>query len=81
MFKTEIKKHHLVRVKPNIIQVKSFKTADLEWYGAHLRKNHEQGTKTNIRFDEENLSLDMSIALPGQDEWLRVTPDMAKQEN
>ena len=53
---------------------------DLEWYGAYLRKEHGQGMRRNIRFDEEALSLYMDVLLPGNKEWLRVTPKMAGEE-
>ena len=39
---------------------------DLEWYGAHLRQKHGNGTRRNIRFDEENSSLYMDVLLPGE---------------
>ena len=53
---------------------------NLEWYGAHLRKEHGMGTRRNIRFDEENLSLYMDVLLPGAEQkWLRVSPQMAEE--
>ena len=54
---------------------------DLEWYGAFLRREHGPGTRRNIRFDEENVSLYMDILLPGENKnWLRVSPKMARDE-
>ena len=53
---------------------------DLEWYGAHLRRIHGNGTKRNIKFDEEYLSLYMDVLVPNQKEWMRVSPQMAKKE-
>ena len=54
---------------------------DLEWYGAFLKRSHGRGTKRNIRFDEENQSLIMHVRLPNKEnEWLHVTPAMAKAE-
>ena len=54
---------------------------DLEWYGAHLRRTHGQGTRRNIKFDEEKMSLYMDVKLPGEKtNWLRVSPEMAKEE-
>ena len=48
--------------------------------GAHLRRIHGVGTKRNIKFDEEHDSFYMDVLVPNQEEWLRVSPQMAKRE-
>ena len=45
-----------------------------------LRRVHGNGTKRNIKFDEECLSLYMDVLVPNQREWMRVSPQMAKKE-
>ena len=51
----------------------------LEWYGARMREMHGPGLKRNIRFDDDVLGLCIDIKMPHLEEWLRVTPDMAKE--
>ena len=50
----------------------------LEWYGAEIRRMHGEGTKRNIKFNDEVSGLCIDVKLPLADEWYRVTPDMAR---
>ena len=50
----------------------------LEWYRAEMRRNHGPGTRRNIRFNDDDLSLYLDVKLPGDDHWHRVEQDMAE---
>ena len=52
---------------------------DLQHYGRLLYKQHGQGFKRHIRFDDRNLSLYMDIKLPSTEEWLFVDHKLAKE--
>ena len=51
----------------------------LEWYGARMREMHGPGLKRNIRFDDDILGLCVDIKMPHLEEWMRITPEMAKE--
>lgn len=53
---------------------------DLKIYGGILRKEHGDGLKRSIKFDDASLTLCMDVKLPGCDEWIRVPHDLAKEE-
>ena len=52
----------------------------LSRFGARLRARHGEGTKRHIRFDDMEGTLIASVKLPGDANWSRVTPDMARKD-
>ena len=52
----------------------------LESYGKYLRRTRGEGLKRNMRFNDDNESIYMDVKLPKEEEWLRVTPPLAKDE-
>ena len=50
----------------------------LSRFGTHLRARHGDGTRRHIKFDDTEASMFMNVKLPGDEEWSRVTPEMAK---
>ena len=50
----------------------------LEWYGAEMRRMHKEGTKRNIKFNDDVSGLCVDVKLPTDEEWYRVTPEMAR---
>lgn len=48
----------------------------LEWYGAEM-KLHGNGTKRNIRFDDDAKDLYIDIKIPEEDYWHKVDGRMA----
>ena len=50
----------------------------LSRFGTRLRARHGEGTRRHIKFDDLEASMYMNIKLPGDEEWSRVTPEMAK---
>ena len=52
----------------------------LNRFGARLRARHGEGTKRHIRFDDYRASLYSIIKLPGDSEWTRVSPQMARRD-
>ena len=53
---------------------------DLKSYGAHLRQQHGEGLKRQIKFDDSANSFYMDVRLPNNNEWLRVSGEMAREE-
>ena len=53
---------------------------DLDSYGGHLRALHGSGLKRHINFDDSSKGLYMDVRLPGEDEWLRVDDQVARDE-
>ena len=53
----------------------------LEMYGKYLRRTRGEGFKRNMRFCDDTESIYMDIKLPGSDDWLRITPQIAREEN
>lgn len=49
-------------------------------FGTRLRARHGEGTKRHIKFDDYAGSLYTNVKLPGDMEWTRVTPDMARED-
>ena len=49
-------------------------------FGTRLRARHGEGTKRHIRFDDYGGSLVASVKLLGDENWTRVTPQMAKKD-
>ena len=49
----------------------------LSRFGTRLRARHGEGTRRHIKFDDWEASMYMNIKLPGDEEWSRVTPEMA----
>lgn len=49
-------------------------------FGTLLRARHGEGTKRHIKFDDFNGSLYTNIKLPGDLEWTRISPEMAKKD-
>ena len=49
-------------------------------FGARLRARHGEGTKRHIKFDDFRGSLVADVKLPGDTEWTRVTPEMARDD-
>ena len=52
---------------------------ELKIYGGILRRNHGEGLRRNIKFDDSSLSLYMDVRLPGADEWLKVDWDIVRE--
>ena len=51
----------------------------LETYGRELRNTHGPGLKRHIKFDDELETLYMDVKLPTLEEWLKITPQLAKE--
>ena len=49
-------------------------------FGTRLRARHGEGTKRHIKFDDFKGSLVTNVKLPGDENWTRVTPQMAKDD-
>ena len=49
-------------------------------FGTRLRARHGESTRRHIKFDDYAGSLFTNIKLPGDTEWTRVTPDMARAD-
>jgi hypothetical protein len=47
--------------------------------GAHMKRRHGNGTKRHIKFDDEKMRLYTDIKIPTEDEWMRVTPELAQE--
>ena len=52
----------------------------LSRFGTRLRARHGEGTKRHVKFDDHESSLIMNIKLPGDEQWSRVTPSMARED-
>lgn len=52
----------------------------LDSYGARLRSKFGEGFKRNLRFDDDEMRLFMDICLPRQEEWIRVSAKMARDD-
>ena len=52
----------------------------LDAYGARLRGRFGEGFKRGLKFNDDEQTLFMDICLPGSNEWIRVTPAMAKED-
>ena len=52
----------------------------LSRFGTRLRARHGEGTKRHVKFDDYEASLFINIRLPGDEEWSRVSPAMAKAD-
>ena len=52
----------------------------LSRFGTRLRARHGQGTKRHIKFDDYTGSLYTNVKLPGDENWTKVTPDMAHED-
>ena len=50
---------------------------DLRIYGGLLRREHGQGLRRQVKFDDTKLTLYMDVKLPNSEEWLRVDRDLA----
>ena len=53
----------------------------LEAYGAYLRRTRGKEMKRNYRFNDDDESIYMDIRLPNDTEWLRITAEMAREQN
>ena len=53
---------------------------DLERYGRILKRQHGNGLKRNIKFDDALLTLFMDVKLPNSDDWMKVTWEKAREE-
>ena len=49
-------------------------------FGTRLRARHGEGTKRHIKFDDFAGSLYTNVKLPGDTEWTRVSPQMARDD-
>ena len=52
----------------------------LSRFGTRLRARHGKGTRRHIKFDDYLGSLYCNVKLPGDVEWTRVSPDMARAD-
>ena len=52
----------------------------LSRFGTRLRARHGNGTRRHIKLDEFKGSLYSNIKLPGDTEWTRVLPEMARAD-
>ena len=52
----------------------------LSRFGTRLRARHGVGTKRHVKFDDFEGSLYMNVKLPGDHDWTRVSPDMARED-
>ena len=50
----------------------------LENHGHSLRRKHGPMLKRHIKFDDMELSMYLDVRLPGENEWVKVTPEFAK---
>ena len=65
-----------MEIPPHLLGV--FRT--LDDHGHMLRGRHGQGVKRNIKFDDGEMSLYMDLRLPGDNSWMRVDYEMAREE-
>ena len=52
----------------------------LSRFGTRLCARHGEGTKRHVKFDNFEASLYINVKLPGDTEWSRVSPAMAKTD-
>ena len=45
----------------------------------NVRKSHGKKTKTHIKFDDSKHSLVLELKLPSSENWLRISPDKARE--
>ena len=53
---------------------------DLEKYGASLRRNLGPELKRSIKFDDSNRSMYIDVLFPGDQNWTKITYEVAKEE-
>ena len=53
----------------------------LERYGSYLRRTRGSGFKRNYRFCDDTETIYMDVRLPEEEEWLRITAEMAVSAN
>ena len=52
---------------------------DLNSYAYCVRKMHGKSTKTHVKFDDSNLNLHLELRLPSSDNWLKISPQRARE--
>ena len=52
----------------------------LSRFGTRLRARHGAGTKRHFKFDDYNGSMYANVKLPGDENWTRVSPEMARAD-
>ena len=50
----------------------------LERHGHALRARHGPELKRHVKYDDEEMSLFVNVRLPGQEPWIKVTPDFVR---
>ena len=48
-------------------------------YGQNLRTRHGPGTRRHVKFDDLEQGLFLNVRLPGDEQWSKVTVDMARR--
>ena len=48
-------------------------------FGAKMRQKMGEGFKRNVKFNDDEMSLYVDVKFPNQDEWLAVTPEVARE--
>ena len=51
----------------------------LERHGHQLRSRHGADLKRHIKFDDSARDLILDVKLPGEEEWLKLTPEVVRQ--
>ena len=51
---------------------------DLDWYGREMRIRHGQGTRRNIKFNDDESTLYIDVCLPREEQWHRIPHQEAK---
>ena len=48
-------------------------------YGRNLRARHGEGTRRHVKFDDSDGTLFLNVKLPGDEQWSRVSVEVAKR--
>ena len=48
-------------------------------FGQQLRGRHGEGTRKHVKFDDATKSLYLNVKLPGDEEWCRVSLELARR--
>ena len=51
----------------------------LDSYGKRMRRIHGKETKKYVKYDDARISLLLELRLPGEESWIKITPDIVRE--
>ena len=45
----------------------------------HIKRKHGKSTRKYVKFNDDAMSLFLEIRLPGSDQWIRISPELARK--